>query len=75
MAQALKKMTQTRRPKIGTMLVEFDTPGIGQIMKAAGCEFVFFDWKHSSFEYESLKRTLRYLQSPKLASFKQRVAR
>ena len=65
-AQTLKAMTQTRSPKIGTMLVEFDTPGIGQIMKAAGCEFVFVDMEHSGFGYESLKRTLRYTQAAEL---------
>ncbi len=66
MAQTLKEMTQNRRTKIGTMLVEFDSPGIGQIMKAAGCEFVFVDMEHSGFGYESLKRTLRYMQAADL---------
>ena len=65
----MKEMTTSRRLTIGTMLVEFDTPGIGQIMQAAGIEFVFIDMEHSGFEYESLKRTLRYLQSADLASF------
>ncbi|MBM3560900.1 MAG: hpch/hpai aldolase, partial [Alphaproteobacteria bacterium] len=59
----LKEMTRSRDLKVGTMLVEFDTPGIGQIMKAAGIEFVFVDMEHSGFGYESLKRTLRYMQA------------
>ena len=66
---AMKEIATSGRLQVGTMLVEFDTPGIGQIMKAAGIDFAFIDMEHSGFEYESLKRTLRYLQSAELASF------
>ena len=31
---ALKNMTKNSRLKVGTFLVEFNTPGIGQILKA-----------------------------------------
>jgi pimeloyl-ACP methyl ester carboxylesterase len=65
----MKKLTVPRRLSSGTMLVEFDTLGTGQIMQATDIEFVFIDIEHSGFEYESLKRTLRYLQSAELASF------
>jgi len=62
----LKDMTRTRRLKIGTNLVEFDTPGIGQILKAAGMEFVMIDQEYSGFGYASLKRILRYMQAADL---------
>ena len=39
----LKAMAGTRRPKFGHFIVEFATPGIGHIMKSAGCDFVLFD--------------------------------
>jgi len=62
----MKEMAQTRRAKLGTFLVEFNTPGIGQIMKAAGCEYVLLDMEHSGFNFERLKSLLRYMQSAEL---------
>ena len=62
----MKEMAQTRRAKLGTFLVEFNTPGIGQIMKAASCEYVLLDMEHSGFNFESLKSMLRYMQSAEL---------
>ncbi len=63
---SLKEMTQSRKLNIGTNLVEFDTPGIGQLLKAAGLEFAMIDQEYSGFGYESLKRTLRYMQAAEL---------
>jgi hypothetical protein len=34
----LKEMTRHGGLKVGTFVVEFSTPGIGQLLKAAGCE-------------------------------------
>ena len=39
----LKAMAQNKKIKLGHFIVEFATPGIGHIMKAAGCEFALFD--------------------------------
>lgn len=64
----LKEMTRTRSLNIGTNLVEFDTPGIGQLLKAAGMEFAMVDQEYSGFGYESLKRILRYLQTADVAA-------
>jgi 2-keto-3-deoxy-L-rhamnonate aldolase RhmA len=47
--------------------VEFATPGIGHILKNAGCEFALFDLEHSGFGYETLKSTLRYLEAAEIA--------
>ncbi len=64
MAEAtLKSMTQHSRLKVGTFLVEFSTPGIGQILKAAGCEFVLLDMEHSGFGFDTIKQMLRYMQA------------
>ena len=59
----LREMTRERRPKFGTYVIEFDTPGIGQICRAGGCEFVIVDMEHSGFTHERLKRILRYFQA------------
>jgi 2-keto-3-deoxy-L-rhamnonate aldolase RhmA len=59
----LKKMTRTRDLKLGHFIVEFATPGIGHILKAAGCDFVFFDMEHSGFSFETLKSAIRYFEA------------
>jgi 2-dehydro-3-deoxyglucarate aldolase/4-hydroxy-2-oxoheptanedioate aldolase len=59
-------MTRHRRPKFGTYVIEFDTPGMGHICRAAGCDFVIIDMEHSGFTYDQLKRMLRHYQAADL---------
>ncbi len=53
-------------PKFGTFLVEFATPGIGHILKNAGCDFVLVDLEHSGFGMDMCKALLRYLEAADL---------
>jgi len=62
MRQALRE----RGLKVGTGFLEFDTPGVGQIAKAAGADYAFVDMEHSGFGIETIKRVLRYFQSADL---------
>ncbi len=62
----LKSMTRTTKPKFGHFVVEFATPGIGHILKAAGCDFVLFDMEHSGFGIETVKSAIRYLEAAEL---------
>src|SRR4051812_16956086 len=39
----------------GTMVFEFFTPGMPQIAKASGAEFILFDMEHSGVTIETLK--------------------
>jgi 2-dehydro-3-deoxyglucarate aldolase/4-hydroxy-2-oxoheptanedioate aldolase len=39
----------------GSMVFEFFTPGIAQILKNAGCEYVIYDMEHAGFSIEQLK--------------------
>ena len=39
----------------GAMVFEFFSPGMPQILKVAGCEFVIFDMEHAGLGYETLK--------------------
>jgi 2-keto-3-deoxy-L-rhamnonate aldolase RhmA len=64
--KTLREMAGTRRVKLGTFVVEFSSPGIGQILKAAGCEYVLLDMEHSGFGFDTLKTMLRYMQSAEL---------
>ncbi|SVB68067.1 uncharacterized protein METZ01_LOCUS220921 [marine metagenome] len=63
---AFKDMTRHSRLKVGTFLVEFNTPGIGQILKASGCDFAFVDMEHSGFTIGDIKQILRYMQAADL---------
>src|SRR5437660_12778709 len=67
MARAcLKQMTRTPEAKLGHFIVEFATPGIGHILKQAGCDFVLFDTEHSGFGFETIKNAIRYFQAADL---------
>ena len=62
----LKAMVESRRLKAGHFIVEFATPGIGHILKSAGCDFVLFDMEHSGFGFETAKSAIRYFQAASL---------
>ncbi|MGF7163008.1 2-dehydro-3-deoxyglucarate aldolase/4-hydroxy-2-oxoheptanedioate aldolase [Rhodoligotrophos appendicifer] len=64
----IRELLETKDLKIGTFLVEFSTPGIGQILAATGCQFAFVDLEHSGFSFETLKSMLRYLQAGNVPS-------
>ena len=64
--QGLKAMAGTKAPKLGTFIVEFATPGIGHILKSAGCDFVLFDLEHSGFHFETVKSVMRYFEAAAL---------
>src|SRR5260221_11470486 len=67
MARAgLKQITRTPEAKLGHFIVEFATPGIGHILKQAGCDFAPFDLEHSGFGFETVKSTLRYFEAADL---------
>jgi 2-keto-3-deoxy-L-rhamnonate aldolase RhmA len=63
---SLKEMVGVRTPKFGHFIVEFATPGIGHILKSAGCDYVLFDLEHSGFTFETVKSALRYFEAADL---------
>lgn len=67
-AATLKSMARSRELKLGTFIVEFATPGIGHICKAAGCQFVLFDTEHSGFHFETIKSAIRYFEAAGVAT-------
>ena len=60
---SLREMMRSGEAKFGTFVVEFATPGIGYILKNAGCDYAFLDLEHSGFSIESLKSVLRYTEA------------
>ena len=59
---SLKEMTKSKEVKIGHYVGEFVTPGIGHILAAAKCDYVFFDLEHSGFGIETLKNAIRFFE-------------
>lgn len=59
----LRSQCRTRSGKFGHFIVEFATPGIGYILKNAGCDFVLFDMEHSGFGFETVKQAVRYFDA------------
>ena len=45
---------------LGSMVFEFFTPGIAQILKQAGCEYIIYDMEHAGFSIEQLKEQCAY---------------
>lgn len=43
---------------IGTMVFEFNTPGIGRIAGVAGSEFVVFDMEHTGWSIETIRQLI-----------------
>jgi 2-keto-3-deoxy-L-rhamnonate aldolase RhmA len=65
-ADTLKAQARSRELKVGHFVVEFATPGIGHMLKNAGCDFVLFDTEHSGFHHETIKSVLRYFEAARL---------
>jgi 2-keto-3-deoxy-L-rhamnonate aldolase RhmA len=64
--KGLKELAGARAAKFGHFIVEFATPGIGHILKSAGCDFVLFDLEHSGFGFETVKSAVRYFEAADL---------
>lgn len=61
-----RDLTKSENLKAGVAVMEFDSPGIGQIAKAGGADFAFIDMEHSGFGIDTVKRLLRYMQAADL---------
>ena len=58
----LKEMASHRELKAGHFIFEFDTPGIGYILKHAGCDFTILDTEHSGFGIETVRRVMAVME-------------
>jgi 2-keto-3-deoxy-L-rhamnonate aldolase RhmA len=59
----LRSLVGTSSTKVGTFLFEFATPGIGQILKAAGADFAVLDMEHTGFGFDTVRQVVRYCQA------------
>jgi 2-dehydro-3-deoxyglucarate aldolase/4-hydroxy-2-oxoheptanedioate aldolase len=65
-SDGLRALIGSSRTKVGTFLFEFATPGIGQILKAAGADFAVLDMEHTGFGFETVRQVVRYCQAASL---------
>lgn len=54
-ARTLRRRVMAGEQVLGTMIFEFFSPGISQIVKLGGAEFVIFDMEHAGLGLETLK--------------------
>jgi len=62
----LRAHVGTSAPKVGTFVFQFVVPGIGQILKAAGAEFVVLDMEHSGFGFDTVRAAVAYMRAGNL---------
>ncbi len=65
---SFRKLLESRDLSVGIFISEFTTPGIGHIVKSAGCDFAFVDMEHAALGYETVKCTLRWFHDAGVAS-------
>lgn len=53
--KSLRQRALAGETVLGAMVFEFFTPGIAQVMKHAGCEYIIYDMEHAGLSIESLK--------------------
>lgn len=54
-ANGVKRTLRAGGVSLGTMVFEFNTPGIGRIVAAAGSEFVVYDMEHTGWSIETVR--------------------
>ena len=52
---SIRKRVMAGEQVMGAMIFEFFSPGIPQILSAAGCEYVLYDMEHTGIGLETLK--------------------
>jgi 2-keto-3-deoxy-L-rhamnonate aldolase RhmA len=66
--KTVRALMATKAVKVGHFVTEFMTPGIGHVLRAAGCDYVAFDMEHTGYEYDTVRRALRYAEAAGLAT-------
>ncbi len=56
----LKRVLAEGRRAAGTMVFEFNTPGIGRLLESTDVDFVIFDMEHSGFELDQIRAVVSW---------------
>jgi 2-keto-3-deoxy-L-rhamnonate aldolase RhmA len=57
---AVKRWLAEGELLLGTFVMEFASPGLAQIVAAAGADFVMLDMEHSGWSFETVKQQIAY---------------
>jgi len=57
---ALKRRLAQGELALGTFVMEFASPGLAQILAAAGADFVMLDMEHSGWSFETIKQQIAH---------------
>ena len=68
-ANLVKRKLKNGEAAFGTMIFEFFTPGIAQIVKAAGADFILYDMEHSGVGIDVIKEQMAHCRGLELAPF------
>lgn len=53
--KSLRSRVMAGEQVLGAMVFEFFSPGMAQLMKLAGCEYIIYDMEHTGLGFETLK--------------------
>jgi 2-keto-3-deoxy-L-rhamnonate aldolase RhmA len=59
-ANPLKTRLAKGEVVFGTMVFEFDSPGLAKIVAAAGAEYIILDMEHSGWDFPTIKRQIQW---------------
>jgi 2-dehydro-3-deoxyglucarate aldolase/4-hydroxy-2-oxoheptanedioate aldolase len=62
-ASRLKQVLAEGRRAAGTMVFEFNTPGIGRLLESTDVDFVVFDMEHSGFELDQIRAVVSWARA------------
>lgn len=62
----LKALCESPGLKLGSYVAEFVTPGIGHLLRSAGCDYVLLGMEHNGLSIETIKTVLRYMEAADL---------
>jgi 2-keto-3-deoxy-L-rhamnonate aldolase RhmA len=65
----LKSKLERGGTAYGTMAFEFASPGLAQIVAAAGADFILLDMEHSGWSFETVKSQIAHAHGAGLAPF------
>lgn len=57
---SLRRVLAAGRHAAGTMVFEFNTPGIGRLLDSTGVDFVVFDMEHSGFDMDQVRNLISW---------------
>jgi len=58
--KSLKSRLAAGETLLGTMVFEFDSPGLARIVAGAGADFIILDMEHSGWSIETIKRQIAH---------------